>query len=313
MTTTAFLLAAGFGSRLRPLTLHRPKPLLPVCGVPLLDHAQAWLSAHGIEEIVVNAHHLWQQIAAWAEPRGIGLQVELPDILGTGGGLRAAMDRLGDRVVVFNGDILCDVDLTALLEACPADGAAMAIREVPELGGINPVVIDADGVVQRIGEITAVDGAAPCVRTGPGTHFTGIHAMSRAALEALPMEGFSCVVRTAYRDLVPQHRIRAITHPGTWVDAGTPARYLAANLDALAGRLALPVDPWKRGSRGAGGSWVGPDAAVAGRISGSIIGHGATVPASASLTDCVVWDGVAVPPGTHRSAIIYGDGEVLQV
>ncbi|MFT5685879.1 MAG: NDP-sugar pyrophosphorylase family protein, partial [Myxococcota bacterium] len=115
--TSAFLLAAGFGSRLRPLTLHRPKPLLPVCGIPLLDHARAHLLSHGITHLLVNAHHLWQQIAAWTETHDAELQVELPDILGTGGGLRAALPRLSDRVVVFNGDILCDVDLTALLAA----------------------------------------------------------------------------------------------------------------------------------------------------------------------------------------------------
>ncbi|MDG1478089.1 MAG: NTP transferase domain-containing protein [Myxococcota bacterium] len=311
--TSAFLLAAGFGSRLRPLTLHRPKPLLPVCGIPLLDHARAHLLAHGITDLVVNAHHLWEQIAAWTEAHGAGLQVELPDILGTGGGLRAALPRLGERVVVFNGDILCDVDLTALVAACPDDGASMALRAIPELGGINPVVTRGDGVVERIGTITATQDAADAVMSGPGTHFTGIHAMSRAAIEAVPEGGFACVVRTAYRDLVPQHRVRAITHRGAWVDAGTPASYLDANLDALAGRIPLPVDPWQHGARGCEGSWQGPGARVLGSISGSIIGANATVPASARLEACVVWDGVTVPPGSHRRAIIYGDGQVLAV
>ena len=68
---SAFVLAAGFGSRLRPLTHHRPKPLLPICGITLLDHARAHLGAHGIDHILVNAHHLWQQIAAWTEAAGI--------------------------------------------------------------------------------------------------------------------------------------------------------------------------------------------------------------------------------------------------
>ena len=308
---SAFVLAAGFGSRLRPLTNHRPKPLLPICGITLLDHARAHLGAHGIDHILVNAHHLWQQIAAWTEDNRAGLQVELPDILGTGGGLRAALPRLAETVVVFNGDILCDVDLTALRAACPQDGAAMALRAIPELGGINPVVTDASGVVERIGTIAAAPGAAPAVMSGPGTHFTGIHAMSRAAIEAVPVDGFSCVVRTAYRDLVPQGRIRAIVHTGDWVDAGTPERYLNANLAALTGRLHLPIDPWQHGTAGSGGSWVGADAKVLGSIEGSIIGAGATVPADAQLTHCVVWDGAVVPSGAHRRAIVYADGQVL--
>jgi mannose-1-phosphate guanylyltransferase len=311
--TSAFLLAAGFGTRLRPLTLHRPKPLLPVCGITLLDHAAAHLTAHGITDILVNAHHLWPQIAAWSEGRGAGLQVELPEILGTGGGLRAALPRLSERVVVFNGDILCDVDLTALLAACPPDGASMAIRAVAELGGVNPVVTDAHGVVQRIGTITAAADAPPAVMSGPGTHFTGIHAMSRAAIEAIPEEGFSCVVRTAYRDLVPARRITAITHAGTWVDAGTPESYLDANLDALAGRIALPVDPWQHGKRGEDGSWIGPGAQVLGSVSGCIVGAGAVIPAGARLVDCVVWDGVVVSGGLHSRSIFYADGQGLSV
>ena len=83
---TAFLLAAGFGTRLRPLTLVRPKPLLPVCGIPMLDYALAHVRKHGHEHVIVNAHYLWQQVAAWADLNDVTLQVELPIVLGTGGG-----------------------------------------------------------------------------------------------------------------------------------------------------------------------------------------------------------------------------------
>ena len=114
---TAFLLAAGFGTRLRPLTLARPKPLLPVCGIPMLDFALAHVRDHGHTKVMVNAHYLWEQVAVWAERHGVTLQVELPIVLGTGGGLRAALDQLGDSVVIVNADILSDVDLTALVAA----------------------------------------------------------------------------------------------------------------------------------------------------------------------------------------------------
>ena len=97
MGYSVFLLAAGFGTRLRPLTLHRPKPLLPLLGFPMVQYAVTWLREHGHERIIVNAHHLWEHVAEWSEKEGLGLQVELPDILGTGGGLRAAREQLESR------------------------------------------------------------------------------------------------------------------------------------------------------------------------------------------------------------------------
>lgn len=310
---TAFLLAAGLGTRLRPLTLARPKPLLPVGGVAMLDLALAQLRQHGHERVLVNAHHLWEQIAAWAEQHEVALQVELPDILGTGGGLRAALDRLADTVVIFNGDIIADINLTALTAACPPGGAALALREIDELGTITPVVPAADGRVQRIGEITWSPDAPPCPRGGAGVHFTGIHAMSREAILGTPAEGFSDIIRSAYIPLVQQGQVQSIRHGGIWMDLGTPPAYLAANLAVLDGRLRLPVDPWARAERGPGGSLVGAGARVEGRIERCVIGAGAMVPAGASLRDCVVWDGVVVPDVEAEHAVVYDGGAVLAV
>lgn len=301
---TAFLLAAGFGTRLRPLTLARPKPLMPMCGVAMLDLALAHVRAHGHEEVLVNAHHLWEQVAAWAERNGGGLQVELPDILGTGGGLRAARERLAERFVVVNADVLSDVDLTALLGAC--DAASMALRPSPDAERIGPVLADEHGVVTRITTVVPGGGLA-------GTHFTGVHALSRDALDLVPLEGEQCIVRTAYKALVPERRVRAIRHEGAWVDVGTPQAYLKANLDALAGRLVLPVDPWSRGERGPGGSWLGEGARVDGEVERCVVGAHAHVPSGARLVDSVVWDGATAPDGEHERAVIYDGSRVLLV
>ncbi len=302
MAATAFLLAAGHGSRLRPLTLDRPKPLLPMGGVPMLDHALAWVRAHGHTEVLVNAHHLWQQVAAWAESRGVGLQVELPEILGTGGGLKAAGDRLAEVFVVVNGDILSDIDLGALAQAVPPGGAAMALRADPALGARAPVEADADGVVVRLRDFAGAPG-----RGIPGTHFTGIHACSRALLDRVP-PGFACIVRSAYTAALPEGRIRSLVHRGQWVDIGTPADYLAANLALLDGTMTAPVDIWTQGTRGPAASWIGPGATVAGTVARTVVGARAVVPAGATLTDCVVWDGATVPPGTHRGVVFHDSG-----
>ena len=297
---TAFLLAAGFGTRLRPFTLVRPKPLLPVCGIPMLDYALAHVRSHGHENVIVNAHYLWEQVAVWAERNGVMLQVELPIVLGTGGGLRAALDHFGESVVIVNADILSDVDLTALVDAMPADGASMALRPSPDAGSIGPVEADSSGRVVRITSVV------PSEQGMPGTHFTGVHAMSRAAISRIPTDGEQCVVRTAYKALVPEGSVGHTVHTGAWVDVGRPDSYLEANMAVLDGLVPTPIDPWTRGERGSGGSWVGAGASILGVIKHSVVGAGATVPEGTSLTNCVVWDGVKVPAGTYRDAVVYG-------
>ena len=302
---TAFLLAAGFGTRLRPLTLARPKPLLPVCGIPMLDYALAHVRAHGHEHVIVNAHYLWQQVASWADQNGVELQVELPEVLGTGGGLRAALDQLGDSVVIVNADILSDVDLTALAAAMPDEGASMALRIDPEANTIGPVEADRAGRVVRITSVVPSDEGIP------GTHFTGVHVMSRDAVARIPDHGEQCVIRTAYKEIVPLGKVGRIEHSGAWVDVGKPEAYLDANFAVLDGTVPTPIDPWTRGERGPNGSWIGAGAQINGTISHSIVGDHAVIPASSSLTDCVVWDGVTVPPGDHQRCVVYDGGAIL--
>jgi mannose-1-phosphate guanylyltransferase len=312
---TAFLLAAGLGTRLRPLTLHRPKALLPVCGAPMLDHALALVRAHGHRSVLVNAHHLWEQVAAWVVTRTapglqLAVQVELPDILGTGGGLRAALPGLADPVVVLNADILCDVDLGALRAAVPVEGAAMALRRLAPGESITPAEAQAGRVVAIggiVGRVASEGGEGEA-----GTHFTGVHAMSKAALARIPEEGEQCVVRTAYRALVGAGLVAALPHGGTWIDIGRPADYLRANLDLLAGRVATALDPWTLGERGPGGSFVGADARLEGAVDACVVGAGARVPPGARLRRCVVWDGVEVPPGDHQDTVFH-DGGALPV
>lgn len=212
---TAFVLAAGLGTRLRPLTLHTPKPLLPVGGRPMLDHVVAQLRHAGHERIVVNAFWLAEQVVAWAEGQpGVEVVVEAPVILGTGGGLRNARHLLAERFVVANGDILSDVDLSALW-AVDAP-AVMALRPQP-VPVHTPVAME-DGVVTGIARVVgAADGAY---------HFTGIHVLRRELLDLVP-PGEQCVIRTVYREIIPRRQVRAVVHPGAWTDIGTLAEYEA--------------------------------------------------------------------------------------
>ena len=273
----------------------------------MLDYALAHVRAHWHENVLVNAHYLWQQVATWAERNGVALQVELPEVLGTGGGLRAALDRLGESVVIVNADILSDVDLTSLREVLPADGASMALRRHPDAEQIGPVEADDSGRIVRITSVVPSDAGIS------GTHFTGVHIMSHGAIARIPESGEQCVIRTTYKEMVPAGIVAHTVHAGSWVDVGKPPAYLDANLAVLDGSVSTPIDPWTRGTRGPGNSWVGAGAHIGGKVQHSVIGDGAFVPENASLEDCVVWDGVTVPSGTYRRAVIYDGGAVLQI
>jgi len=340
MSAPAFLLAAGFGTRLRPLTRYRPKPLVPFMGRPLLDQAVALLLKHGIRDAVVNAHYLADAVERWAERHNsegrVRLRVsrEAPDILGTGGGLRAVMDQLADPFVVVNGDILCDVDLSALLAAVPEGGASMALRPLRDGEGYGVVASDGARVVDLVG----LAAAAPEGPVERGTHFTGVHAMSRAALSLVPPGGEACIVRTAYIALVPERRVAALSHPGMWVDLGDPAAYLRAHLMALEGAITPAQDNWPLAGFAvdAGGAphgeaslinqhqgstlrhpvWIGEGARIeAGAVVGPrvVVGDGAVIGAGAMVEDAVIWDGAVVPGGTEVRGGVVHDGGVLSI
>lgn len=324
MGAQAFVLAAGFGTRLRPLTLHRCKPLVPVCGLPMLAYTLAACAAHGLRRAVVNAHYRAEDLAPWQGVREgveVQLSMERPEILGTGGGLRAVRHQLAERVVVLNGDILQDVDLAALRQAVPARGAAMALRPAgAERYGV--VAADTSGVVVRLVDVARAPAEG---EVDVSTHFTGVHAMDRETLDLIP-EGFACVVRSAYRDLVPARRVRALLHRGVWLDVGDPPAYLEANLALLEGRVRLALDPFARaawaqradgqrlgsGPPQPGPCWVGRDASLGSevRLSRTVVGAGARIAAGTALRDCVVWEGVQVPAGRWERAIFYPGGRL---
>lgn len=327
MTATAFVLAAGFGTRLQPLTHHRPKPLVPVCGVPMLAYALALCARHGHRTVLVNAHHLAEQVQAWAghhEGVRVEVSVERPEILGTGGGLAHVRDRLAERIVVVNADVLTDVDLSALAEGVEPGGACLALRPHPDDAlRYGVVAADADDVVVQLATVARADETHGTVRRD--THFTGLHALSRDVLDLVP-DGFACIVRTAYRALVPRRAVKGHRHPGLWLDVGDPAAYLAANLAVLTTTLPVPLDPGPRaavlrGPRGRhgeaprgvtlrGSAWIGPDATVGAgtTLTDTVVGAGATVMAEARLTRVVVWDGVTVPAGTWSDGVFHDGG-----
>jgi len=326
MLVDAFILAAGFGTRLRPLTLYRPKPLVPVCGVPMLSYAIALCRSHGLRNIIVNSHHLAQQLESWeGEHQGVTVKIshETPEILGTGGGLVAVRDQLAEKFAVVNADVLSDVDLSKLMGQLDVGACAMALR--PEEADVYGVVaMDSEDVVVDLVDLAHASAVGDTHRD---THFTGVHAMRSSALDGMS-EGFSCVIRTAYASRVPKRAVMGHRHGGLWLDVGDPLAYLQANLAVLGGLAALPLDPFTRAAWGrcgeretgdaalvshvncTGSVWVGQDVAFGAGVSvhQSIIGDGAHVADGAVLNECVVWDGMRVPAAQFNRCIFYPGG-----
>lgn len=311
------LLCAGYGTRMRPLSDELPKPLLPAANRPLCEFALRLFARHGIRRAVVNLHHLGHLIPpALGDGARLGLSIEYSEeevILGTGGGLVRARRLLGDGdFLVANADVLCAPDLERLLSFHRERRAAatMVVRPMPAGAEYTPVWLDPDGLVAGIG------GDAPRAGLQP-VMFEGVHLLSQAIFDFLPPAGFSCVVDQGYRALLARGlRVAGFVDAGPWLDLGTPALYLQANLALLSGRLRLPqLDPLAEGAQ-PGGVLVAPGAAVAktARLGPEVaVGERAVIGEGAKLSRCLVWAGACVESGTVLEGAVVTSRTILHV
>jgi len=228
---TGMILAAGLGTRMRPLTDHLAKPLLPVGRTTLLERTLTWMAAGGLSRVVINLHHLPDQVRAYAEavvPAGIELLFsEEPEILGSGGGIgRAAVAYFPDEpALVVNGDVLFDLDLRAFMAAHATTDAAATCLVIPAVSApeLATVTLDDD---DRFMEITR-EGAAPA-HPGRRGIFSGLHILSPDLHRRLPADRFASVVTEGYRPCMAEARVFGHFVDAPWWDLGTPERYEAA-------------------------------------------------------------------------------------
>nr|MEE4267159.1 sugar phosphate nucleotidyltransferase [Candidatus Krumholzibacteria bacterium] len=222
------ILAAGYGTRLAPVTDHVPKPLLPVGGKTLLDHAVDNLTAAGVQHIAVNTHHLGAQVALHIEDRVDQERFTMfpeKEILGTGGALDNARIFLNrsPHFLIHNGDVLCDARLDSLIAEHLATGALATLLLV-DWPAVNSVVVNTEGALVRIG------GPHAPLETGQtALTYTGIGVFSRTLLADIG-PGFSSLIDPLVRakDRRPGS-VRGFAPGGFhWSDLGTPARYLDA-------------------------------------------------------------------------------------
>ena len=263
----AVVLAAGEGTRLRPLTERLPKALCPVGNVPLLDRALdrlAGLGLTGPERVAVNACYLGDQVVAHVGSRA-HLSVEPGEPLGTAGGVGNLREWIAGRgVLVGNADAY-------LADQQAAPGADIA------------ALLDGwDGRCVRLLGQPADDPAAP--GTFSGHRFVGFSLLPWRLVRDLPAS-FGDLVRTVWRPAEAAGALEVVPYRGTFYDTGTPADYLAANLHAAGG-----------------GSLVDPSATVTGPVRQAVVGAGATV--LGAVTRAVVWPGATVHAGERLTDAI---------
>jgi mannose-1-phosphate guanylyltransferase len=295
----ALLLCAGLGTRLRPLTDERPKPLVPVLDRPLAAFAIDHLATFGARRVVANAFHLAEQIEPALAPlcaaRGASLTVLCePTLLGTGGAIRNALPQLGDEFVVFNGDVLARPDLARAMEAHRSMGArvTMVLREDPRASALGAIELDADGRVRRM-----LDEGPPAGAPTRRCVFTGVYVVSRSVADDLPAEG--CVVRHTLRRLLARGEVVAgVLDDGPWFDLGTLGSYAEVNFALATGALR-----WAGVSPSPDGVFAPSLADHAGLSSPVVIGSGAVLAPSATVERAIVWDGAAVT-GRVRDAVV---------
>ncbi len=307
---TAFLLCAGWGQRLQPLTDQIPKPLVPVCGIPLCEFALARLAATGVERIVINTHRLAGEFIRlfpeYPQPSHYeGIPVHFrhePVLLETAGGLKNVEDLLlPGPVLVHNGDILAEMDLAALLSAHEANGAlcTLALRSS---GGPLQVGFDAArGVVTDIrGELGS---------DAPRFLYTGVCVVEPTLLARIPGGKPVSFVPVWLEALRAGQKVGGVVlETGIWRDIGNIEEYLRIHGDLAAGSVA--VSPPHSAPKGwplwrMDGAVAEPGAVLEGW---NWLGPATRVCAGARLRDSVVWAGAKIEPGAEVSGSVIREG-----
>jgi mannose-1-phosphate guanylyltransferase len=324
----AVVLVGGQGTRLRPLTLATPKPMLRAAGAPFLAHQLARARAAGVEHVVLATSYRAEVFASYfGDGSGLGLRIDYVtevEPLGTGGAIRNVASRLesapGDPVVILNGDVLSGHDLGAQVAAHRAAAAAVTLHlvHVADPRPFGSVPTDAQGRV-----VAFVEKSPEPVSDQVNA---GCYVFDRAVIDAITPDTVVSVERDTFPRLLADGAV-VLGHvaDGYWLDVGTPAAFVRASADLVQGALDSPLVAAAReamvaesalvdGTATVGeGSFVDDDAVVGpgSRVDGSILGRGARVGAGCTLLRSVLGPGAVLGNGCVVTDAVVGDGAVV--
>lgn len=310
----AVLLVGGLGTRLRPLTVNRPKPLLPVAGVPFLAHLVARLGAAGVDRVVLATSFRAETFeSALGDGSALGVALDYvveTTALGTGGAIGNAAQRLrggpDDPVVVLNGDVLSGHDVAAqVAEHRRADAdVTLHLVEVADPRAYGCVPTDRDGRVTAFLEKTP-DPVTNRINAG-------CYVFRRRMLDTIPSGRVVSVERETFPQLLERGAlVRGYVESGNpyWLDLGTPAAFVRGSADLVLGRVASPALPAPPGEWLAlEGASVAADALLS---AGTSVGARAVVGGSAVVEGSVLLDDARVGPGAVVRDSVVGAGAVV--
>lgn len=329
----ALILVGGHGTRLRPVTLTLPKPVIPLVDRPFMRYMVDWLARHGVEDIIMACGFLPDALRdALGEeiPGGPRLRyVSEPEPRGTAGAIKYAEDLLDDRFLALNGDVLTDLDLTKLRERHTSSGAVgtLALYPVSDPSGYGLVRRAPDGEILEFLEKPEPE------QIDTDEISAGAYMLEREVLDLIPTDRDVSIEREIFPQLVGSG-LYSERLEGYWMDIGTPIRYLDACWDIL-GRE-VETEPGRRvdgdgsyvdaaaelaaGARIAGPVWIEPGAALDDEATvgpqavigaGSRIGERARVESSALHANCVVGAGATVVGAILAAGVSVEDGAAV--
>ncbi len=283
----AMILAAGFGTRLFPLTIDRTKPAIPFLGKPLVGYVAEYVAKYGFTEVIVNLHHQPESVKEAlgnGDKFGVNIEytLESPDILGTAGALDNARDLLeDDTFLIVNGKIITDIDITAALETHKKSGAiaTMILKENADFEKFTEVFV-------QNGEVKGFASGFPI--ENPKSHlqvplmFTGIHILEPEVFKYIPRGIYSDIVPTFYLPAIANgEKIAAHTCNNKWFELSTIPRYLDISLAMMDGEKVCK-------------------------------GQNCNLDKTATVTDSILWDDVTIEANAKLSRVIIADGVTIK-
>ncbi|HEX4720132.1 MAG TPA: NDP-sugar synthase [Thermoleophilaceae bacterium] len=321
----ALVLAGGEGTRLRPLTLTTPKPVLPLAGRPFLAFMLDWLHSHGVDEALLSLGYLSDAVHEVLGDIQSGMRLRYmheDEPLGTAGPVRLAADEgiLADRFFVLNGDVLTDMDLTAELAQHEHTGAAgtLALIEVENVASYGVVPTNEAGEVLEFRE--KQPGPAPTNRINAGAY-----VLERSVVDLIPAGRAVSFEREVFPQMVG-NGLYGWPADGYWIDIGTPERYLESTWDLLAGRVESTLA--ERDQTGSlvyegsvtSGAHVGPQSVV-GRhcsigpdtaVERSVLHDRVVVGSDAIIRESIIGAGARIGDRVAMQDAVIGAGAVLE-
>jgi mannose-1-phosphate guanylyltransferase len=319
------VLAAGLGTRLRPLTYEITKPMVPVLDRPVMEHILDLLARHGMDEVIANLHYFPDSIREYFGDR-LQYRVE-EELLGTAGGVRACSAFFGDDAfIVISGDALTDIDLTALAARHRSAGgiATLAVKRVPDTREYGVVLHDSDGRITGFQEKPEPEEALSDLGN------CGIYAFDPSIFDYFPERPFVDWAKDVFPVLlerdVPFHIHEVDEY---WNDVGSLAELRQGTFDALAGRLHLEVEgeqispgvvvagpsPLREDTEVEGPVWIGREVRIGAgvRLMGPLVlGDGAVVGDGVQLRESILFPGTEIAAEAILIGAIAGHGGILQ-